>query len=196
MSTRKREATGLQSAPLTKRSKTVKETSGEDSSSAAENDSKYVSAIRKADVWEFATHNEQTGSFVLNRLAVISLCITTDVWSIRKQDSYFTLTGYYFEDDNLDRINHTILSFKSFNGSHTADRYVSKIKKELEKLNLESKILTMTTDGAANVKNMCTILETTNGIKPIYCVAHGLHLIICNALRLWPKQAKNKNYLM
>ncbi|CAF1297516.1 unnamed protein product [Didymodactylos carnosus] len=311
---RKREATGLKSAPLTKRSKKVKETSGEDSSSATENDSKYVSAMRKADVWEFATYNEQTGKgdckfcpqsislsegstsalrkhlrrkhkkllptenenvqpkidrtlkgkknenaclsikspvldnavvaaiikdhrsfndfnregmkiFVkaavgsyscpsrsiirtkLKRLykterqkvktsleSVKSLSITTDVWSNRKQESYFTLTGHYFEDDNLDRIKHTILSFKSFNGSHTADRYASKIQKELEKLNLESKTFTMTTDGAANVKNMCTILETTNGIKPIYCVAHGLHLTICNALRLWPKKAKNKNY--
>ncbi|CAF4472455.1 unnamed protein product, partial [Didymodactylos carnosus] len=80
------------------------------------------------------------------------------------------------------------------NGSHTGDRYASKIKEELEKLNLESKTFTMTTGGAANVKNMCTILQTTNGIKPIYCVAHDLHLTICNALRLWPKQAKNKNY--
>ncbi|CAF1624032.1 unnamed protein product, partial [Didymodactylos carnosus] len=61
MSSRKREATGLKSALLTKRSKNVKEYSGGDSSSAAENDSKYVSAMRKADVWEFATHNEQTG---------------------------------------------------------------------------------------------------------------------------------------
>ncbi|CAF1179902.1 unnamed protein product [Didymodactylos carnosus] len=38
--------------------------------------------------------------------------------------------------------------------------------------------------------------RTTNGIIPIYCVAHSLHPTICNALRLWPKQAKNKNYLM
>ncbi|CAF0843199.1 unnamed protein product, partial [Didymodactylos carnosus] len=101
--------------------------------------------------------------------SVKSFSITTHVWTNRKQERCFTLTGYYFEDDNLDRIKHTILSFKSFNRSHTADRYASKIKKELEKLNLESKTFTMTTDGTANVTNMCTILEITNGIKPIYC---------------------------
>ncbi|CAF4478046.1 unnamed protein product, partial [Didymodactylos carnosus] len=95
----KREATGIKSAPLTKRSKKVKESSGEDSSSATENDSKY------------------------------------NAWS-----------------------------------------------------NIKSPVLD-------NVV-MAAIIKDHRNFNDFNREAHSLHPTICNALRLWPKQAKNKNYLM
>ncbi|CAF3016113.1 unnamed protein product [Rotaria sp. Silwood2] len=56
------------------------------------------------------------------------------------------------------------------------------IKKELKELNIFEKTHSITTDEAAN---MLKVADKLGGdIKQIYCVAHHLHLVVCNGLGL------------
>ena len=65
------------------------------------------------------------------------------------------------------------------------------IEKKLEDLNLLEKIQCVTTDGASNMKTMYQELQN-NQFDWIWCVPHRFHLVVNNALGLWPKKKKKK----
>ncbi|CAF1421677.1 unnamed protein product [Rotaria sordida] len=114
------------------------------------------------------------------------IAITTDFWSDRSSRSYICITGHWFTN-NID-IKSKILVFAPFQDRHTADNVSSEIEQHLKRLNIFDKTVSVTCDGASNIKAAFKKLDPK--IRRIQCLAHKLHLIISNALGLWLKPQK------
>lgn len=116
---------------------------------------------------------------------VTSIAITTDFWSDRKQKSYLVLTGHYIDDEFQQKS--TVLRFSTFPKRHYSASIGLEIEKQLTELKIFEKISTITCDGAPNMVGLFEHL-TRDDIRRIQCLAHKLHLIICNGLDLWAKK--------
>ena len=79
-----------------------------------------------------------------------------------------------------------------FGDRHSSLSIANEIEKHLINLNLYDKLITITCDGASNMRDMFTYFTRQN-IKYIHCIAHKLHLIICNSLNLWVSSKKRRN---
>ena len=113
---------------------------------------------------------------------VDSLALTVDFWADKKQNSYLCLTGH-FVNENYD-LDSKVLAFAVFEGQHTGERIGYPIEAELNYLQVYEKTTTITCDGESN---MCKSFDWLNP-KRLQCLAHKLHLVVCNALCLWVKK--------
>ncbi|CAF4748522.1 unnamed protein product, partial [Rotaria sp. Silwood2] len=84
----------------------------------------------------------------------------------------------------------TILHFQSYDKCHSSLKIATEVYNCLQDLGIEQKITSVTCDGANNMKNAFDILD---GVDRFWCVAHRLHLTICNGLALWKKFKKDEN---
>lgn len=109
------------------------------------------------------------------------LSLTTDMWKNRNGSNYLCLTGHYF-DSNFELVS-LVLAFKRFYGRHFSNRINNFITKEINKLNIASKLVGITTDNAADIK-----AATSNITERFSCVAHNLNLVLKNGLGLWKKK--------
>ncbi|CAF3459138.1 unnamed protein product [Rotaria sp. Silwood2] len=112
------------------------------------------------------------------------LAVTTDLWSDRKLNSYICLTGHFLNGDS--KLISTVLSFTSFRERHTGEQIGYTIKKALKRLQVYEKTRTITCDGASNMRKSFDLLIP----KRVQCLGHKLHLIVCNGLCLWVKDAQ------
>ncbi|CAF1292438.1 unnamed protein product, partial [Didymodactylos carnosus] len=74
----------------------------------------------------------------------------------------------------------------------SASNIVQAIKTILKDLGIYTKVITITCDGASNMVKAC---EGFPSIQQIWCVAHRLHLVICNALGFWIKSKSPSSFL-
>ncbi|CAF5143260.1 unnamed protein product, partial [Rotaria magnacalcarata] len=118
------------------------------------------------------------------------LSITCDFWTNRQQKSFLVITGHYIDKDFNEHSK--ILKFITFEERHFSPLIAQEIEKQLISLGLYDKLVTITCDGAANMRDMFTYF-TRRKIKYIHCLAHKLHLIICNSLNLWVTTKKRRN---
>ncbi|CAF4718102.1 unnamed protein product [Rotaria magnacalcarata] len=77
-----------------------------------------------------------------------------------------------------------ILQFSSFDKRHFSDLIGKEIEKQLTDLNIFHKITTITCDNAPNMLGLFQHLSRAD-IQHIPCMAHLLHLIVCNGLGIW-----------
>jgi hypothetical protein len=77
-----------------------------------------------------------------------------------------------------------VLTFTVFEGQHTGERIGYRIEAELKRLQVYEKTTTITCDGASNMRKSFDWLNP----KRLQCLAHKLHLLVCNALCLWVKK--------
>ncbi|CAM4852090.1 unnamed protein product [Rotaria magnacalcarata] len=78
----------------------------------------------------------------------------------------------------------TILHFQSYDKRHSSSQIASEVYNCLRELGIEQKVTSVTCDGAQNMKNAFDMFD---GADRLWCVAHRLHLTICNGLALWKK---------
>lgn len=114
--------------------------------------------------------------------------MTADFWSDRRGRSYLVLTGHYL-DDNF-QSNSTILQFSSFDKRHFSDVIGKEIEKQLTNLGIFEKVTAITCDNAPNMLGIFQYLSRE--IKHVPCMAHILHLVICNGLCLWKRLEERK----
>ena len=117
--------------------------------------------------------------------SVESIAATCDFWSDKKNKSYLCITGHYVVGNHLKS---TVLAFNVFDERHTGENIAETIEYELRRLKIYEKINTITCDGASNMKKALSKLKP----RRIQCVAHKLHLAICNGLCLWAKTPLQK----
>ena len=116
-----------------------------------------------------------------------SLALTTDFWTDRKNNSFMCLTGHWI-DSNMN-FQSSIIHFQLFCDRHVASNIAAEVKGRLHHLNIEDKISSITTDGGSNIRSA---VQNIWKINRIWCVAHRLHLVICNGLCFWKKFKNNQ----
>lgn len=76
-----------------------------------------------------------------------------------------------------------------FEKSHNSENIGKFLSKQLVKLNIEDKIVSITTDNEAAVAKACSKLG--NSSVRISCMCHNLNLVVKNGLKLWIKPKKS-----
>ncbi|CAF1298723.1 unnamed protein product [Adineta steineri] len=117
------------------------------------------------------------------------ISLTTDLWMNSRRNHFLVITAHYY-DENYQTFSN-VISFRSFRGRHLASRLKKFILNEIKKLNIESKIFSITTDNGSDIKSATSSSEF--GIR-FSCDAHNINRTISTGLNLWEKPAlKNKN---
>jgi hypothetical protein len=114
------------------------------------------------------------------------VAVTTDFWCDRSSRSYLCITGHWFSDDM--NIQSKILADVPYQERHTSENIASQLQEHLKRLKIFDKTTTITCDGASNMKASFKRIDPK--IKRLQCLAHKMHLIICNGLGLWVKNQR------
>ena len=114
------------------------------------------------------------------------VAVTTDFWCDRSSRSYLCITGHWFSNDM--NIQSKILAFVTYHERHTGENIASQLQEHLTRLKIFDKTTTITCDGASNMKASFKNIDPK--IKRLQCLAHKMHLIICNGLGLCVKNRK------
>lgn len=104
------------------------------------------------------------------------MCLTTDCWTSRNNDSFMAITLHFF-DSNF-KLHSFLISCSSFNENHTGIHLSEQIKKTINEWHLEDKIELTVSDNANNIKNSLGLLK----LKHLGCFAHTLNLVVQSAL--------------
>ncbi|CAF0857088.1 unnamed protein product [Didymodactylos carnosus] len=116
------------------------------------------------------------------------ISLTCDFWSDRRLQSYLVITGH-FVDVNF-KLASKIICFTQFRHRHMSKTIAETIIEKLKNLGVYEKITSITCDNASNMVKMFDSLR--DGVTRLGCIAHKLHLVICNALCLWTKPQKQR----
>ncbi|CAF1539690.1 unnamed protein product [Adineta ricciae] len=116
------------------------------------------------------------------------ICLTTDLWMSPRRHHFLSITAHY-HDENY-RMFSNVISFRSFRGRHLAPRLKKFIINEIRKLNIESKIFSITTDNGSDIKSATSSDEF--GIR-FSCDAHNINRLISTGFDLWRKTSKKVN---
>lgn len=119
--------------------------------------------------------------------AIESISLTCDFWSNRNSKSFFVLTGHFIS--SRFELKRTVLDFSHFPEHHTADQIATTLRLKLRKLNILDRIVSMTCDGASNLKKAVSNVGVNDRV---WCLGHRLHLIIANGLGLWLTEKERK----
>jgi hypothetical protein len=77
------------------------------------------------------------------------------------------------------------IGFRQFIGSHFAKRIQKYILHEIRSLQINDKIVSITTDNASNV--VCATSNVNDFGTRILCLAHVIGLIVHSGIKLWAK---------
>lgn len=108
-----------------------------------------------------------------------SISLTTDLWSSRSKHGYLGLTATWINKDF--EIMDVLLEISYFPTPHTAQAITEAIEKAIQKWEIESQVISITTDNAAN---MIAAIRDLTPIKRLSCAAHTLQLAINKGLKI------------
>ncbi|CAF4645497.1 unnamed protein product, partial [Rotaria socialis] len=142
----------------------------------------YRGPNRKTVVKRLKSMYKERRSTIRNNLSSISdISLSVDIWKSIRQDHFLCLSAHYY-DDHYEANSH-VISFRRFLGTHYSDRIEQFISHEIEKLNIEAKIRSITTDNGADIR-----LAAQNQLKfgtRISCLIHVLNLVVQNGMWLF-----------
>lgn len=118
---------------------------------------------------------------------VNTMALTADFWSDRHKNSFFSITGHYLDNDMNPKF--TILHFQSYDKRHSALDIATEVHNRLRHMSIDQKVTSVTCDGAKNMQNAFHMFDK---VDRFWCVAHRLHLTLCNGLALWKKFNKDR----
>ena len=98
------------------------------------------------------------------------IALTSDLWKNKPLEHFIVLTAHFF--DKKFNLHSMIIDFEKFNGRHFGKAIKAYLIKQLKKLDIEKKIVAITTDNGSDIKN-----ATTNGFGTRFsCHAHNMSL--------------------
>lgn len=106
-----------------------------------------------------------------------SVCITTDAWTSRNNESFIAVTCHYI-DVNQEALKTVLLSCFVTKLRHTAENLETELKAVLNEWQLLHKVVAIVTDNAANIVNAVERLKK----KHVSCFAHTLNLGVQSGL--------------
>jgi hypothetical protein len=69
---------------------------------------------------------------------VSAVCLTTDGWTSRNNESFLAVTAHFIDPDNVTELSSVLLACTSFEESHTADNLASFLKNTVDEWGIES----------------------------------------------------------
>lgn len=121
--------------------------------------------------------------------SVASISLTADLWKSPSRHHFICLTCHYLDATYQNKS--FVLSFRRFPEKHSGENIRSFIQSEIQRMNLQGKIQSITTDNGSDIKS------ATNGASElgtrISCGAHNLNLVIKNGLWLFEKKSSKRS---
>ncbi|CAH1993147.1 unnamed protein product [Acanthoscelides obtectus] len=126
-----------------------------------------------------AIYNE-TIDLVKRRLdRAFAVCLTTDGWTSRTNDSFYSVTAHYIaETENNILLSSDLLGCIYYRERHTAENISSKLRELIDDWQLTNKVAAIISDNAANIKATIRI----GGWRFWGCFAHSLNLVTRSGL--------------
>ena len=115
------------------------------------------------------------------------ISLTTDPWMNSRRHHFLVITAHYYDENH--QLFSNVISLRCFRGRHLSIRLTKFIIHEIKKLDIESKIFSITTDNDADIK--CATSSSEFGIR-FSCDAHNINKTISTGLDLWKKKNKKK----
>lgn len=107
---------------------------------------------------------------------VEAVCLTTDGWTLIKNESFMAVTAHFINSDN--KLDSALLTCQEFVKRHTAENLEMFLQQTIDEWGIDRKISLIITDNAANM-----IAAVRSKWKHLPCFAHTLNLIVQNALK-------------
>ncbi|KAF6200765.1 hypothetical protein GE061_005210 [Apolygus lucorum] len=99
------------------------------------------------------------------------MCLTTDCWTSRSNDSYIAVTVHFIHEGKF--VN-ALLECKCITDDHTSSNLATTISNITDKWGVTSKVLFAVSDNAANITGALKISK----LKYMGCAAHKLNLVV------------------
>ena len=104
-----------------------------------------------------------------------------------RRNNFIVITAHYLDEHHQHLSD--IISFRCFHGRHLSSRLKPFILNEIRKLNIQSKIVSITTDNGSDVR------AATSGYEfgaRFSCDAHNINQTISTGLSLWKISTSKK----
>lgn len=105
------------------------------------------------------------------------VCLTTDCWTSRNNESFMAVTAHFITDDFFSKS--MLLSCTSFSESHTSVNIAQELKNIMDEWNINQKVGLIVSDNASNVVGA---VQKELKLKHLGCTAHNINLILSEAL--------------
>jgi hypothetical protein len=107
--------------------------------------------------------------------SLLSVAVTTDLWTSRSGDPFMCLTLHYIADDY--KYCSWVADCSYFSGSHTGDAIKERMEHEIEKFELNANVDVFSThDNGANV--VCAMNNSPSMTQNFRCICHTMQLCI------------------
>lgn len=103
-----------------------------------------------------------------------AISLTMDAWTDNYRHIPFMTFTLHWISPTETKLRSCTLQTNFFPHPHTADNIVEELKKVLTEFNLNSKIITLITDGGSNMIKAARDMK----VSRVPCVAHGLHNLV------------------
>lgn len=115
------------------------------------------------------------------------IALTLDLWMNSRRTYFLSITGHYYNHQM--QYSSIVTSFRRFRGRHFSKRLNAFIAREIQKLGIETKVISITTDSGSDIK-----AATSSGQFGTHfsCDAHNINLTISCGLNLWRNPGSNK----
>lgn len=110
---------------------------------------------------------------------VSAVCLTTDGWTSRNNQSFISVTAHFIDPKNQTQISSVLLGCNSFDERHTSDNLSRFLKNTVDEWNLCHKLTAVVTDNASNI---ISAIKKCNW-RWLPCFAHSINLIVQSSLK-------------
>lgn len=106
-----------------------------------------------------------------------NVCLTTDCWTSRCNESYIAVTAHFVNKDFI--LKTVLLECRELSERYTAVNLRDDIRSIITKWKLEAKVVLVVSDNASNIKNAIHTLH----LRHLGCFAHTISLVIEESLK-------------
>ncbi len=135
-----------------------------------------------------STYKQHRSTTRLELSTISDISLSADMWKNSRREYFLCLSAHYYDEKY--QVHSSVLAFRQFHGNHYSERIKSFLINEIEKLEIQTKICSITTDNGSDIR-AAVENESHFGIR-ISCILHNLNLIVQNGLWLFtiPKKIK------
>ncbi|MBY0580649.1 MAG: hypothetical protein K2P53_03070 [Rickettsiales bacterium] len=116
--------------------------------------------------------------------SVTHIALATDLWKNRVGSYWLCITAHYLTKKFKYRSK--VVCFRRFYGRQLSNRLTTFVQKEINKLEIDNKVISITTDNAEDIKKAMGSIALR-----LSCICHNLNLVLNHGMKLWIKPSRN-----